>query len=178
MFVRLIVAATTLCLGFIIWGLYTFSSDRGKVIDRWEVSNAEFKVCVTAYRERALFTPGAFYVFQSALKDSVDLHEIMTVRTDEAIAIQRQNIRFINNQIGYFFMSRYYAVTTDSGRTWSIWDAENNLAYRQHNLWPSIKEVHIQSDGSGKMTLPPLVDQGAAVPRLRTNDYGRHWNVE
>jgi hypothetical protein len=178
MFVRFIVAATTLALGFVLWGIYNFSSDRGKVIDRWEVSNAEFKVIVTAYRERALFTPGAFYVFQSAAKDSNGLHEVLTVRTDEPNPIPHDDIRFINNQTAYFFMSNYYAVTTDSGRTWSIWDAEKNLAYRQHNLWPSIKEVHIESSGTGKMTLPPLVDQGAEVPLLHTNDYGRHWSVK
>jgi hypothetical protein len=178
MFVRLIVAVITLCLGVLIWGLYTFSSDRGAVIDRWEVSNAEFKVCITAYRERALFTPGAFYVFQSTATDSNDLHNILTVRTDEPNPIPRDDIRFVNNQTAYFFMSNYYAVTTDGGRTWSIWDAEKNLAYRQHNLWPSIKEVHLETSGAGKMILPPLVDQGGVAPPLHTNDYGRHWNAE
>lgn len=178
MFVRLIVAATTLCLGFVIWGLYNFSSDRGKVMDRCEMSSAEFRVSVTAYREKALFTPGAFYVFQSAPKDSNDLREILTVRTDEPIPIPREKIRFINAQIAYFFMSRYYAVTTDGDRTWSIWDAEKDLAYRRHNLWPSVKEVHIETGGAGTMTLPPLVDQGGHVPLLHTEDYGRHWSVE
>ena len=75
-------------------------------------------------------------------------------------------------------MSSYYAVTTDSGRTWSIWDAQKDLAYRQHNLWPSIKEVHLQTDGARKMTLPPLSDQARERPPLYTTDYGRHWSVE
>ena len=62
--VRFVVAATTLGLGLVLWGIYNFSLERGAIIDRWEVSNEESKLCVTAYRERAIFTPGAFYVFQ------------------------------------------------------------------------------------------------------------------
>jgi hypothetical protein len=142
------------------------------------VANAEFKLSVTAYREKALFTPGAFYVFQFAPKDSDDWREVLTVQTDEPIPIPREKIRFVNDQVGYFFMSRYYAVTTDGGHTWSIWDAEKDLTYRQHNLWPSIKDVRIETGGTGKMTLPPLVDQIGDVPVLYTNDYGRHWSVE
>lgn len=178
MLARFVVAAITLGLGLALWGIYNFSSERGAVIDRWEISNAEFKVSVTAYRERALFTPGAFYVFQSALKDSDAFHEVLTVRTDDPIPIPREKIRFVDNQSAYFFMSRYYAVTTDRGRTWSIWDAEKDLAYRQHNLWPSIKEVRMEIGGAGTMTLPPLVDQAGEVPLLYTNDYGRHWSVD
>jgi hypothetical protein len=75
-------------------------------------------------------------------------------------------------------MRNYYAVTTDSGRSWSIWDAQKDLSYRQHNVWPYIKDVHIEPDGSGSMTLPPRVDDGARVPALYTNDYGRTWSVE
>lgn len=178
MLVRLVVAATTLALGLVLWGIYNFSFERGAVIDRWEVSNHEFKLCVTAYRERAIFTPGAFYVFQWAERDSDNWHEILTVQTDEPIPIPREKVRFVNDRIAYLFMSRYYAVTTDSGRTWNIWDAEQQLPYRQHNLWPSVKEVHLQTDGVGKMSLPPLVDQGEEVPLLHTTDYGRHWNVQ
>jgi hypothetical protein len=142
------------------------------------VANAEFRIRVTAYRERAIFTPGAFYVFESALAGTDDWHEIFTLRTDEAVPIPRDRVRFLNDQIAYFFMSKSYAVTTDSGRSWSVWDAERDLAYRQHNLWPSIKEVHLDAGGSGKMTLPPLVDQTGTIPLLRTNDYGRHWQIE
>jgi hypothetical protein len=178
MFVRLVVAVTTLSCGLALWAIYTFSSDRGREIDRWEVANAEFRIRVTTYREKALFTPGAFYVFESALADADDWHEILTLRTDEAVPIPRDRVRFLDNQIAYFFMSNSYAVTTDRGRSWSVWDAKKDLAYSQHNLWPSIKEVHIDSGGTGKMTLPPLVDQAGTVPPLHTNDYGRNWYVE
>jgi len=100
------------------------------------------------------------------------------VLTDEAVPIPRERIRFLNDQVAYFFMSNYYAVTTDSGRTWSIWDAEKDLAYREHKLWLSIKEVHIETDWTGKMILAPLPDQAGRVPLLHTNDYGRHWLVD
>lgn len=178
MLIRFVVAATTLALGVVIWGIYNFSSERGAVIDRWEVSNAKFKLRVTAYREKAIMTPGAFYVFQSGLKDADEWREILTVLTDEPIPIPRENIRFVDDQIAYFFMRNYYAVTTDSGRSWSIWDAQKGLSYRQHKLWPYAKDVHIEPDGSGNMTLPPRVDGGGDVPALYTNDHGRHWSVE
>ena len=111
MLIRFVVAATTLALGVVIWGIYNFSSERGAVIDRWEVSNAKFKLRVTAYREKAIMTPGAFYVFQSGLKDADEWREILTVLTDEPIPIPRENIRFVDDQIAYFFMRNYYAVT-------------------------------------------------------------------
>jgi hypothetical protein len=50
--------------------------------------------------------------------------EILTVRTDEPISIPRENIRFVDDQICLFFHDNYYAVTSDSGRSWSIWDAQ------------------------------------------------------
>jgi hypothetical protein len=98
---RLVVAATTLALGVVLWGIYNFSSDRGAVIERREVFNARFKLRVTAYREKAIMTPGAFYVFQSGLKDD-EWREILTVLTDEPIPIPRENIRFVDDQIAYF----------------------------------------------------------------------------
>lgn len=163
---------------FLFFGMYSFSSQQGKVVDCWEVSNAEFKVRVTAYRENALYAPGAIYVFQSAAVGSNDWYDILTVRTDEPIPIPREKIRFVSDQIGYFFMSGHYSVTTDGGRTWSIWDAERDLAYRHYNLWPSIKEVNIELDGAGTMVLPPLTDFSGELPVLQTKDYGRHWRVE
>lgn len=40
----------------------------------------------------------------------------MVFRHDDRPLIPRNNIRFVNDQIGYIFMESMYAVTTDAGK--------------------------------------------------------------
>jgi|SRR5882672_628092 len=158
------------------------ASQRSKAFDKFEVANSEFRIRVTAYREFVPFAlPGARYVFQSAAVGSEDWHEIITYKADQVMSMPGDQIRFVLNHVAYVFIGNYYIVTTDSGRTWFVWDANKELPVeefmKRYNLWPAIKEIDMQSDGTGKMTLYQYLDKRERGPVLLTSDYGHHWTL-
>jgi hypothetical protein len=177
-----IIAIGVLGLAITIAFGYEFLSKphRGKkIIEAWETTNNTFKISVSAYaEEKGGFVGGAYYVFRSAAGDSNNWHEIMTVRHDDPVAIPRQQVRFVNNKIGYLFMGWQYGVTTDGGLTWSVWNAEKDLPGWQCCNYKLIQDIRIAPDGNGTMRLNPIPQRAGEVPELRTKDYGRHWSVE
>jgi hypothetical protein len=50
----------------------------------------------------------------------------MIVRQDDDPKIPVDQVRYVGD-IGYVFMGFMYAVTTDAGKTWSVWSAEKDL---------------------------------------------------
>jgi len=148
-----------------------------RINERWEASNGTFRVRVTAYaEENGGFVAGAYYVFESALVGSENWGTIMTVRHDDPVPIPREQVHFVNDQVGYAFMLYKYAVTTDGGASWFIWDAVERLpSWRAHRAF--IGGVWLEQDGMGKMVLTPLTGQAKAID-LYTRDYGRNWGVQ
>lgn len=149
-------------------------SRRGDIKEKWETTNQTFKIRVTTHEEKGGFPlSGRFYVFWSASVGSDDWHEIIAVLTDDPVPIPHKNIRFVNNQTGYVFMGQKYAVTTDGGGTWSVWDAKKDSANDAF-----IKEVQIRPDGIGVMTFHPIPSERREVLELHTKDYGRNWSIK
>ena len=176
---RILIVFITVILGIFIWGsAYFYQGTRGKLLEEWETANTIFRVRVTAYNEKALIIPGAYYVFQSAPIGSKNWQEIMTLKFDDPVPIPRDQVRLVNDRIGYAFMGETYAVTTDSGRTWARWNADTELKDRVHVHSRSIEKVNIAADGTGTMHLYKNPFQQGPAPTLRTQDYGRHWKLE
>jgi hypothetical protein len=154
---------------------------RGDVIESWQTGNSVFNVRVTAYNETNIFPApsGAYYVFQSARLNSDIWRDIMTFRHDDPVKIARDHIRFVNDQVGYLFMGWLYAVTKDGGETWIIWDGNKDLRLTLKDWRCSynfIKDVKLESNGSGKMVVKPLTDYADIEDLyLHTDDYGAHW---
>ncbi|MEA2205544.1 MAG: hypothetical protein QOE77_2320 [Blastocatellia bacterium] len=176
---RVILVLTALVLGVSVWGISHFhGGTRGKVLEEWETANTTFRVRVTTYGEKALINPGAYYVFRSAPIGSESWREIMNLKFDDPVPIPREQIRFVNDRIGYVFMGEAFAVTTDSGYSWALWNAETELKDRVHVHSRSIKQVNIATDGAGSMHLHENPFQQGPPPTLRTQDYGQHWILE
>lgn len=176
---RILIVFITIVLGIFIGGSAYFHQDtRGKVLEEWETANSTFRMRVTAYREKALINPGAYYVFQSAPIGSENWKEIMTLKFDDPVPIPREQVRFVDDRTGYGFMGEAYAVTTDSGQTWSLWNAEKELQNRVHVHSRSIEKVNIAADGTGTMHLYENPFQPGRIPILRTQDHGRHWSLD
>jgi photosystem II stability/assembly factor-like uncharacterized protein len=146
-----------------------------KTFDTWEVANSKFRIKVVAQEEGG-WVGGARYLFQSASAESNDWHEIMQFRHDDPVLIPREQVHFINDQTAYAFMGWTYAVTTDGGKTWSVWTAERDLPNWQCCNYKLIRDVQLAADGTGKMIFNPVPNRQGEVPELRTRDYGRHWN--
>jgi hypothetical protein len=147
-----------------------------KILETWEISNREFKVRVTSYEESGSTTiAGAYYVFRSAPAGTDAWHDIVVFRHDDPVPIPREQVHLEAEGTGYLFMGWKYAVTTDGGRTWTIWDATKNLPNWACCNYGLIHGVDLRSDGTGTMHLHPIPGRAGEVPVLCTTDYGRHW---
>jgi hypothetical protein len=91
--------------------------------------------------------------------------------------IARDQVRFVNAQVGYAFMGWMYAVTTDGGRNWSVWNAEKDLPKWDCCNYRLISAVNIDVNGSGTMILNPIPQRQGEVRQLHTKDFGHHWNL-
>ena len=153
---------------------------RGRIIETWETGNGVFKVRVTAYEERNIFPSpsGAHYMYESTAIGSENWRQFMTFRHDDPIPIPREQIRFASSQVGYVFVGWMYAVTTDSGSNWSVWNAKEDLLNWQCCNYKLIQDVHLKNDGIGMMRLNPITQRRGEVPELHTVNYGQHWEVK
>ena len=151
----------------------TLSGPRmGETVESFETSNKTFRLRVDRHAEVGGFMAvlnGAYYVFRSAPVGSDNWHDIMTYRHDDPNPIPRDQVRFVNDRVGFVFMGWMYAVSTDGGASWTVWDAYRDLKSQCCN-YGLIQDVHLEPNGTGTMILRD-------VPKLRTNDFGRHWSV-
>lgn len=172
-FRMLLIGASTVLI--VLCGVVACQSRRGQITDTWETANKTFKVRVRRYAEdNGGFVAGAYYVFESAPLGSENWAQIMTFRHDDPVEIPREQVRFVNDQIGYAFMVYKYAVTVDAGRTWFTWYAVKDLPDWRLTR-PVIDNVEIDPDGKGIMMLTQLATRSKGAAVLRTLDYGRHW---
>jgi hypothetical protein len=149
----------------------------GAIAETWETSNGSFKIRVDRrYEENGGFVAGAYYVFRSLPTGSDGWRDILTFRHDDPNPIPRKQVRFLNNQVGFVFFGWMYAVTTDGGANWAVWDNSRDLPKWQCCNYRLINDVQLEPDGTGTMTLNVIPDRGE-VPQLRTKDFGRHWSV-
>jgi len=101
----------------------------------------------------------------------------MVFRHDDPDPIPRDQIRFVNESIGNAFMGWMYAVTTDKGASWSVWDAQQDLPKWQCCNYRLVGDVKLEVDGTGAMRLNTIPGRSGEAPELHTNDYGKHWYV-
>lgn len=151
----------------------------GKVAERWQSgNNAAFKIRILKYLERGdPSIPGAYYVFQSAPVKSEEWTDIMTFRHDDPVSIPQNQVRFVNDRIGYVFMGWKYAVTTDGGATWTVWDAYENMPEWKCCHYKLIEDVRVEANGNGSMIINPALRE-LGFTDLYTKDYGRHWDAK
>jgi hypothetical protein len=147
----------------------------GRVTETWQTERGSIKVRVENRAENWAVVPGAYYVFQSMPPGATEWREIMTFREDDPRSIPRESIRFLNERVGYVFMGWMYAVTTDGGSTWSVWDAEKSLTHWECCPYGLIEDVRLAPDGTGTMVLSPDAHRRFKVPALHTTNFGRNW---
>ena len=165
-------------VGYLAYCLLLARTYRDEITDTFETTNSVVRIRVNRHSEKGPgFALGAYYVFQSATAASDNWDEIMTFRHDDPIEIPRNQIRFANDQLGYVFMGWMYAVTTDGGRNWTVWNAEQDLPGWDCCNYGLVEDVEIGADGAGKMKLHRIPGRQGEVPELNTQDYGRHWSV-
>ncbi len=132
------------CLG-------TLRSRRAEALVSRETTNGVFKIRVTSFREKNLAPgpEGTYYVFSSTAKNRDSWQEVMMLRHDDRPELPLDGIRFEGESIGYAFMEWMYGVTTDSGRTWSVWNAPRDVGDWNWVKYGVIRDVQLSADGSG-----------------------------
>jgi hypothetical protein len=154
----------------------TVSNQYGPLVERWETSNNTVTIRVSNFRERdPVFLHHFFYVFECAPKGTDRWREVISLRQNDDRPIPRDQVHFLNNEIVYLFMNSKFAVTTDQGTTWFVWDATNELK-DWHQSYLYIQEVRLDVEGNGTLKLLPFPDKVAA-PVFSTKDFGRHWSL-
>ena len=135
-----------------------------------------FSIRVTAFDESgAGMVPGAYYKFESAQGAGPDWREVMTFRHDGPVPIPRDQVRRAGESVAYLFMGWMYAVTTDGGDSWTVWDAARDLPGWRCCNYGLIQDVALNADGTGTMTCK-VIDAGRGeIPTLVTTDFGRTW---
>ncbi len=118
---------------------------KGAIAETWETTNGSFKIRVDRHNEEnGGFVPGAYYVFRAATVGSDDWRDVMTFRHDDPNPIPRDQLRFVNDRVGFVFMGWMYAVTSDGGDHWSVWDASNDLPNWRCCNYRLITDVQLQ----------------------------------
>lgn len=127
----------------------------GDIFSTEQRDNARFSVKITAFRERRSFAQvlgGAYYVFETKDKQDQDWRRFLIVKHDDPEPIDGNSLALVNESTGYGFKGRQLAVTTDAGKTWSIWDVSKIAALKDdRSCW--IRKVNFMSDGTGAMDL-------------------------
>ena len=159
--------------------LSVFAQD--KLYDQKEIASDRLRIRIRAYKENGVFIPGVYFVLQSAPVESDKWRNVITVKGDEPWPLRSEQLGFVAPDIGYGFIGGYYMVTLDAGSNWSIWQADKNLVsddyQKQNNLAPFIEAIHLNTDGTGRMTLHKYFAALERGPDLHTLDFGLHWEL-
>src|SRR5690606_12436328 len=121
-------AALILALVFVAQSVYPWAKMfivgpyPGNVIERWEVANEKFKLRIERRPEMNTWMGGNFYSYQYIESSNDEWKELFPQRRDDPNPIKHDRILMINERVGFAYDIKKLAVTTDSGKTWSIWD--------------------------------------------------------
>jgi hypothetical protein len=162
-----------LTLGIIV---YCHQTPRpGRQLGMWETSSNGLRIRIVQYDEEGALLAGTYYLFESAKPGTNEWQQIVMFRHDDRPPIPRDQVRFVGDDVAFVFMGWVYAVSTDRGASWSVYDATRNLPGWRCCNYGLIKNVDLWPDGTGVMTLKPILGRTGEVSELRTRDYGVHW---
>ncbi len=144
-------------------------------VNRWQSAGTPFAVRITELEERQFPLSKFKYVFEVKPAASDRWKEIIVATTDDDVPIPHEQVRFINNHTAYVFMVDRYAVTTDGGRSWSTWNANDQASnVVQYPGQFYISKVLVNPDGSGSL-MAAARSADKRTHRFQTSDFGRTW---
>lgn len=147
-----------------------------QILESQLFQNSSFGIRVTSYKERNLFPvlAGAWYVFESTTPEINNWNEFMEFRQDDPVGFNSDSVKFLNSQVAYVYIGWKFAVTTNAGKNWIVWDGSlkdlpGRINYRL------IDSVSILEDGTGEMYLKFLYPEHS-IQKLVTKDFGKTWD--
>lgn len=159
----------------ILKGIQPFATR--KVIRQRNISVNFVQAELLSYQLEGVIPSGDYYTLNIYSTRLGVENYILTIRHERTTPSPKYKIKFANENIVYAFLGWQYAVSLDKGKTWLKWDAEDNLKEWVCCNASLIQDVIINSKGNGVMTLAPFLRDTNGVPsKLRTSDFGVHWN--
>lgn len=131
----------------------------------------------TAYHEKG-FGPvrGAIYDFESFQNGKWT--EITSFRHDDPNNIPSKNLKIENKNLLYFWFNQTYGVSTDGGKSWSVWNVERDKQENDFIKYLIIENVKIELTGRGKMIFDNYRSQKGNNYYLVTENFGKNWYIE
>src|SRR5258705_8378960 len=109
-----ILIVSMLVIGLLAYGGYKlywmYTPHRGGAFETKEIATDSFKIRITAYEEKGVWLPGAFYVFETSTISSNDWREVMSIHADDPNPIPGDVAGIVNQETGYLYMHNLYAV--------------------------------------------------------------------
>jgi hypothetical protein len=140
------------------------------LLETWASSAGGFDIRLRSYELEHVEPNGTYYTFEAKTTDSDDWTGIITLRLDEKISLPTENLHVVNEQITYFFFGWMYAVTIDGGKTWKVWDGNDEASSSGF-----IERISLTTDGVGQMIYRVNPSGSHIVKHLNTKDFGQHW---
>jgi hypothetical protein len=160
-----------------------WSSDRfDKVFNRQMFKRGALEIHTTHFAEALSFDTHCVRV-ESRAPSSATLQHVFESCGDLAEDFSSKDLYFLGDQKAYLIYENQFAVTVNSGKTWSVWDGWNVELCEQKKLmcFPNPKKLRILQDGMGSMEInaanrPGTPDwQGTFL--LETEDFGQSWRL-
>ncbi len=170
----IVVFCVCFSIGVLLWILpFFFPMKSGRILDKYETGRGNVRLEITAYAEQNSFSPGTYHVVE-AVDASNNRVEVITFRHDDPVPIKKDGVVIVNDDVAYVFIGWMYAVTTDGGRNWSVWNAQESLPDGGCCNYFLIKNIELDESGNGKMFLDRAASEG--TPFLTTENFGRSWH--
>jgi hypothetical protein len=171
-----VVILTLLSTRFIFDNENSAEDSCGEVIQERTVKNEVFEIKSIVRRQNTPIVPGACYSFYSKNAIETNWKKVFSVRFDEILPSTYIHATFVDDKTGYVFLGENYAVTTDAGHSWELWNADEFFERVAYPKSRSIEDVKILPDGTGLMKLFKHPNDSSTVT-LITADFGKMWQL-
>ncbi len=163
----------------LVAGLISFCRYQSPCIKNADITHQNgwqdvFDVKAERKLESCSFVPGAYYVFSARQANSAEWREVMTFRHDDPKENFGESIQIVNSKVAFIFMGWKSAITFDSGKTWNLWNAEEDIENWKGVNYRLIEKMSVSENGEGVMILNPLPDRNEPK-ELYTSDFGKTW---
>ena len=126
-----------------------------------EIPGTLFTVRISEFPEdHGGLVAGAYYRFESLPSGGKTWVSAMEFRHDDAVPIPRQDVRFLTPRSAIAFMGWKYAVTTDGGNHWHVWNARRTWRDGDAAITGLSRELSWNRTAPAKCSC----DQSRAVP--------------
>lgn len=149
----------------------------GKAFDTFEKKiNENYSIRVIGYQVKCFGICDADYVIESINNNSGYPNRILyEFKNNDPYDIPEENFIVKNDKLAYFWWSYIFGITTDGGKTWTVFNTLEDQEIRNSVSYINIDNVEINNNGVGKMHFKQYEGKKNKIDFLETKDFGKSW---